>query len=379
MSESSIALWINTETNSLLPNWNTFGSSSLPSIKQGDQVEFEIHWVKSDLSGQFMEEVVLPSTSVIKVAVGVADAVPTSGSFIYSFGGDTVEIPYDATATAASTLINSLASIISAGGVSVLLVNQRTFRITFNNFGSRSSSACDATGLRPSANIYVSIINVGSGSSKAVHHLRPKILPVAYSDAFTNTPAPSITITSINSITNRIKISPSPKVGTFSISNGTKTTGALSVNASASTVLNALVSATISNSTRTYSVAKSGDYSWDIYRTLGTSETLSITTSGIIGFSSKTGVVDFNTFEVEDLLAGNSSVSAMLEVEYSYAGSRHTIYQGAVTIVNDLIEVANYSPSPFPAFTMTEAPIDSEQYVRKNSNWSILSIDGGTY
>lgn len=378
MSESSIALWINTETGSLLPNWNSFGSSSLPSIKQGDQVEFEVHWVKSDLSGQFMEEVTLPSTSVIKLAVGVATAVPTGGSFIYSFGGDSVVIPYDATATSAGTLINSLASITSAGGVSVSLVNQRTFRVAFNNIGSRTSSTCDATGLVPSTNVYVSVISAGSGSSRAVHHLRPKVLPVAYSDSFTDTTAPAITITAINSITNRIKISPSPKVGTFSISNGTKTTGALSVNASASTILDALVSATISNSTRTYSVAKSGDYSWDIYRTLGTTETLTVTSSGIIGFSSKTGVIDFNTLEVEDLLAGNSSVSAMLEIEYSYAGSRHTIYQGAVTIVNDLIEVANYNPIPFPAL-ITEAPIDSEQYVRKNSNWSILSVDGGTY
>lgn len=381
MSESLINLWINTETNSLLPNWNSFGSAPIPPIKQGDSVKFEVHWVRSDLSGQFMEEVVFPPTSVLKVAVGVADAVPTDGYFVYNFEGDTVDIPYNASAEEADALINALPSVITAGGVSVSLINKKTFRIVFNEFGSRTLSTCDSTPLRPSTNIHVTRINAGTVSSKEVQHLRPKVLPVAYSDAFTNTSAPQILITSIDAITNRITISPSPKYGTFAISNGTYTTGALSIDASATSVLNALVSAGISNSTRAYSVSKSGNYSWDIYRTLGTAETLTVTDSGIIGFSSKSGNVDFNTLEVEDLLAGSSSVLATLEVEYSYGAEKYTIYQGNVTIVNDLIENETYSPTPFPDFSggIADAPIDTQQYVRKDGVWSILDIDGGTY
>lgn len=379
MSEPLINLWINTETNSLLPNWNSFGSAPIPPIRQGDSVRFGVHWVRSDLSGQFMEEVEIQPSSVIKIAVGIPDALPTDGSFIYSFEGDTVEIPYDATATEASTLINSLASIVSAGGVSVSIVNKRTYRITFNDFGSRSLSACDATGLRPSTNVYVARINAGSVSSKEVQHLRPKVLPVAYSDSFTTDDPPQITITEIDSATNRISISPSPKYGTFAITNGTKTTGALSISSSAGAVMAELESSGISNATRAYSVLKSGNYSWDIYRTLGSQETLDVSNSGIIGFSSKSGVVDFNTLEVEDLLAGSSSVTATIEVEYSYLDERHTLYQGQVTIVNDLIENETYSPTPFPAFPVTEAPIDGQQYVRKDGDWSILNIDGGTY
>jgi hypothetical protein len=379
MSDSLINLWINTETNSLLPNWNSFGSAPIPPIRQGDSVKFEVHWVRSDLSGQFMEEVELHPSSTIRIAVGIADAVPTDGSFIYSFEGDTVEIPFDATASEAGTLINSLPSITSAGGVAVSLVNKRTLRIVFNEFGSRNMSACDSTGLRPLTNVYVSRINAGSVSSKEVQHLRPKVLPVAYSDSFVNDDAPQITITEIDSATNRITISPSPKYGTFSITNGTLTTGALSVSSSAGTIMNELTSSGISNSTRTYSVSKSGNYSWDIYRNIGSHETLDVTTSGIIGFSSKSGVVDFNTLEVEDLLAGSSSVNATLEVEYSYQGSIHTIYQGQITIVNDLIENITYNPIPFPDVAVVDAPIDGQQYVRKDGDWSILNIDGGTY
>lgn len=381
MSQSLINLWINTETNSLLPNWNSFGSAPIPPIKQGDSVSFEIHWVRSDLSGQFMEEVELVPASVIKLAVGLPNAVPIDGYFTYSFDGDTVDIPFDATDTQASGLINSIPSITSAGGVTVSIVNQNTYRIVFNEFGARSISLCDATGLRPSTNVVVTRIHAGTSTSKEIQHLRPKVLPVAYSDSFTNTSDPIISIEEIDSITNRISISPSPKFGSFAISNGTNTTEALPVDVTATTMLEALISAGISNQTRAYSVSKSGNYSWDIYRTLGTSETLTVTDSGIIGFSSKVGVVNFNTVELEDLLAGNSSVQAVLEVEHSYGGIKQTIYQGNVLIVNDLIEDATFNPIPFPDISggITDAPIDTKQYVRKDGAWSELSIDGGTY
>ena len=168
MSESIITLWINSETNSLLPSWNAFGTATIPSIKQGDSAKVEIHWVKSDQSGNFMSEVTMSPTSTLKLAVGSISGVPTEGYFTYNYQGDTVQIPYDADVTSlpplnppvgfvyveknANTLINSLPSIIAAGGVVVTIVNQKTFRIVFNNFGARASSSCDATTLRPSTN-----------------------------------------------------------------------------------------------------------------------------------------------------------------------------------------------------------------------------------
>ena len=368
MSESLIKLWINSETNTLIPNWNYGGTISLPSLKQGDTIQFEIHWVRSDSGGQFMEEVQMPSGSEIKVAIGIPNGTPSSGFFIYSYGADTVNIPYDATQAQANTLINSLPSIVSAGGVSVSIVNKKTYRIEFNNSGARLLSTCDSTDLRPSTTIFVSRIRTGSVSEKEIQHLRPKLNPVAYSSSFSNVQDPAISIDSIDSITERISISPSPKYGTFTISNGTLTTKALSIYASASDVMSALTSSGLSNSTRVYSVAKSGDFSWDIYRTSGTSETLSVSDAGMVGFSAKSGNITLNTQEVEDLLAGELSAGAVLEVEYSYGGIKQTIYQGNVNIVNDLIEDGVYDPIPFDGF-ITEAPQDGSLYARKNGNW----------
>jgi hypothetical protein len=378
MSESLINLWINSETNSLLPSWNSFGSSVLPSIKQGDSVTFEIHWIKSDLSGQYMKEVAFHPDSELRVAFGIIDGGPTDGSFIYTFEGDSVEIPYDATSTSANTLINSLPSIVSAGGVVVTLINKRTLKIVFNNNGARALPSCDGSGLRPTTGISITRINAGGVSSKEVHYIKQKLSPVAFSDSFVSSPEPAISISSIDSITKRISISPNPKFGSFAISNGTLTTNSLSIDASEGEIVDSLVSSGISNTNRVYSVSKSGDYSWDIYRTTGTAETLSVTDSGMIGFSSMVGIVNFNTAEIEDLLAGQPSVSVIMEVEYTHEGSKQTIYQGSATIVNDLIDSAGYSPVALsePIF---EAPIDTKQYVRKDGAWSELNIDGGTY
>ena len=394
MSESIITLWINSETNSLLPSWNSFGSATIPSIKQGDSAKVEIHWIKSDSSGTFMSEVAMSPTSTLKLAVGSVSGVPTEGYFTYNYQGDTVQIPYDADVTSfpplnppvgfvyveknANTLINSLPSIIAAGGVVVSIVNQRTLRIAFNNFGVRALSYCDATTLRPSTNISVTKINTGGATTKEVQHLRPKVLPIAYTDSFSASPSPVISITNIDSITKRISITPQPKFGTFTISNGTLTTSVLSINSSASDVLSALTSANINSSTRLYSVAKSGDYSWDIYRTSGTAETLTVTDSGMIGFESKFGIIDFNTIELEDYLGGSEKANATIEVEYSDGTIKQTLYQGTVSIVNDLIENSVYSPIPFPELSagIGEAPMDSILYGRKDGIWSAVVGDG---
>jgi hypothetical protein len=373
MSESILTLWINSETNTLHPNWNAFGTASIPPLKQGDIAKVEVHWIKSDSSGIFMQEIEMPQQSTIKIAIGRTSGGPTSGFFTYSFGGDTVDIPYDATEQDAHNLINSIPSIISAGGVVVSIVNQRTFRIVFNNFGPQPLSSCDATNLRPSTNIPVSVINAGTPTTKEVHHLRPKLLPIAYSDNFVNSPSPVISITDIDTITKRISISPSPKFGTFTISNGTFTTGALSVRASASDISSALVSSGITSTSRTYSVAKSGDYSWDIYRTFGTAESLTVTDSGMVGFNSKFGTIDLNTIELEDYLAGEDRATATIEVEYSDGQIKQTIYQGSIVIANDLIENAVYNPIPFPEFSgsggISDAPSDGNLYARQDGAW----------
>ena len=391
MSESIITLWINSETNSLLPSWNAFGTATIPSIKQGDSAKVEIHWVKSDQSGNFMSEVAMSPTSTLKLAVGSISGVPTEGYFTYNYQGDTVQIPYDADVTSvpptnpagyveknANTLINSLPSIIAAGGVVVSMVNQRTLRIVFNNFGVRALSSCDATTLRPSTNVSVTRINTGGATTKEVQHLRPKVLPIAYTDSFSASPSPVISITDIDSITKRISITPQPKFGTFTISNGTLTTSVLSINASASDIISALTSANINSLTRFYSVAKSGEYSWDIYRTLGTAETLTVTDSGMIGFESKFGVINFNTIELEDYLGGAEKANATIEVEYSDGTVKQTLYQGTVSIVNDLIENSVYSPIPFPELSagIGEAPMDGTLYGRKDGVWSSVIGDG---
>jgi hypothetical protein len=65
--------------------------------------------------------------------------------------------------------------------------------------------------------------------------------------------------------------------------------------------------------------------------------------SGLIGFSAKYGVLSLNTMEIELLLNGEATASAILEIEVDADGSRQTILQTPVTITNDLIDTDAYT------------------------------------
>jgi len=69
---------------------------------------------------------------------------------------------------------------------------------------------------------------------------------------------------------------------------------------------------------------------------------MSIANSNIVNFSTKVGLLSLNTMEVEALLAGQSSVDAVMEVEVELAGERLTIVQAQSYIVNDLIDTDVY-------------------------------------
>jgi hypothetical protein len=69
---------------------------------------------------------------------------------------------------------------------------------------------------------------------------------------------------------------------------------------------------------------------------------MSIANSNIVNFSTKVGLLSLNTMEVEALLAGQSSVDAVMEVEVELAGERLTIVQAQSYVVNDLIDTDVY-------------------------------------
>lgn len=381
MSTSNLSLWINPQSNTISSGFYSLAQSPQIVLTQGDDVLVDIHMIES--SGGEATEIPFPLNSSIKCAIGRIDRFPSSGNFIFQYGPDSVSISVTDSIETVNSLINGMPSIVAAGGVIAYFVNSTTYRVVFNTTGPKSNCSVNTSGLYPSSTASIVTITDGSALLNEVQHIKFKTTPVAYSDSFILGTTPTISVQELTTSIFRIKITDVLKYGNFTISNGTKTTAAISWSASSSDILSALSVAGISSTSTAlgvtrYSVTKNDTLSWDISRISGSYESLSVSSIGFTGFSTMTGSLNLNTIEVEDLLGGAARVAATLEVELTAGQIKQTLYQGQINISNDLIDDAIYDPIQFPPSGggVAEAPQDGTLYGRKDGNWSPVVLDG---
>ena len=391
MNKSSVTLWVDTDTNSLLTGFNTNAVANYPTFKQGDNFQIDIHFLKRSANSS----IELPTAgSSYKLAIGNPDARPTSGTWVLAYGSSQVEFDYNETAASVETSLNLIPEIIAEGGVTVALVNgNTTYRITFNNkVGLSSAFTTDASNLIPSSYATVSQIKTGSLTSRGVWHIKLKQIPVAYQSTWTHSTAPSITVTALDSNTSRVAIDPAPKGGTFAVS-GVFTGGASGVWKSKPIPVEAteqMVIDAIGLPSNTVLVSKSGLYSWDItiLEFVSNSVTYQYVTddgdaSGIIGYDFVSGEISLNNYEVSSLLLGASYVDTVLEVEVTTGSTVSTVLQTTCRIVAEVIGQGTYSPIPFDN-PVSQADIDSTllNFVSKDggelNQFAELTFDGGT-
>lgn len=359
----TLKLWVDADTGFLYQSFNS--SSSLPSIEflQGDRVQVEVHMVKI-LNG-FMSEVDFPTGSVLRMAIGKIDASATSGTYTISYGGNTTApILFSATESQIQTALNALASITSAGGVTVAKFSNSLYKVSFNQVGVRTLFTIDGSLLTPPCSTRSVSLKAGSVTDKGEFLIKVKQSPVAFQNSFEDIDPPSITATVLTANqSKRVTISPEPKGGTWAIT-GTgdlqrkvqlSNDGLLDPdwwdeNYTARVSVNAFSSDT-QFSYLNYDVVKVDSYTWDFslksYATppVGYTMPFTVSGSGLIGYSGKIGSLDLNTAEVEYLLNGASSVTTNLELELEeLGGNKKTLLQTTCTIKNDLIDQNNYSP-----------------------------------
>lgn len=337
-------------TGKLLSGWQSISYAQRPVLKQGDLLGVELHIIKNYLGGSFSEYEFSPSTAVT-LAIGKIDTAPSGGTFKLTYGGDaTSALPANATETQVQTALNALASITAEGGVTVTRI-ANSYRIVWNNPSVTTNVlSYSFNELYPTSTINASMARVGSLTQKQIYQVHIKQAPVANITSFVNQDEPVVTVSQIHAPAFvgdtkvwRVSISPQPKSGSFLIGFNAGTTSynsnAIDVNASGDTVLSVLNTAFNGS----WSVVKSGINQWDIATTDSTIFNLSATDSGINPFNSKYGVLDLDTAEVEDLLAGEAEVDAVMEVQLETNGVKFTVIQQSVTILNDLIDDASYS------------------------------------
>ncbi len=351
MPSPALTLWIDLTSGKLLSGWQSISYAQNPVFKQGDTIGVELHIINNFTGGSFAEYEFSPSTAVT-LAIGRIDEAPLSGTFRLNYGTDATEVlNYNATAAQVQTALNALPSITTEGGVTVTKTNN-SFRVIWNTANTTANNlSYSFNELYPTSSIGVNKVKTGSSilGQKQIYQVHIKQAPVANITSFVNQDAPAVNVSQIHapSFTGdtkvwRISISPQPKAGSFLIgfNDGSQeyTTDAIDINSSADTVRSILTSAFDA----TWSVVKSGTNQWDVATSRTSIFNVAVSNAGIIAFSSKYGVLNLNTAEVEDLLGGDSEVDAVMEIQLESNGTKTTITQQNVTILNDLIDDASY-------------------------------------
>lgn len=354
MANPYLILWFDPTLNRLYTGWNQNTPAAQPILKQGDNVGVELHWVRGGNANYPMQEITFPPAANLTLAVGRLDAEPTSGIYTLSYGGDTtaLDIAFDATAAELETALNDLASITAEGGV---IVNKTgsVFRIVWNNPSVTANTlTADVNNLSPTTNSQVVVAREGSATDRQILLFSLRQAPIAACTSFTPTTAPALTVTNIFPSTWRVSIEPSPRTGTFTITQhiGAATTQSDPLPSSASA---AAVESILDGLTAGYYVVKSGEFSWDI--TVPPTVTNITATSALVPYSSMYGVLSMNTAEVEEFLAGNDTGIATLEVEADISGEIQTLIQTNVTVINDLISTSIFNLVQLPDVM----PVDS--------------------
>lgn len=428
MAKSSLTLWIDVDTNRVLDGWNSNNEAPVPSFVAGDTCEIEIHLVRKNASSQFEE---LPTTGKsFKLAIGVIDRLPSGGSWTLAYGNSQIDFDFDEKPEDVQTALNLIPEIIADGGVTVTLVNgDTTYRVMFNEKVALSSTfSTDASNLIPSSIIQKSEVKVGSSTTKAVWHFKPKQVPVVYQPNWTQSTNSSIaTLTNLGGGVGRIEIKPdAPRGGTFTLgaylyevkkyapnqgqtTYNYVTTFPISVNATESDFDNCLPAPVGSIGTGTgtqfdlngVTVKKVGAYAWDFTTKSVTNQHDStwynsqyyidaVTNGSIIPFEYVSSTISLNNYEVASLLAGIGSVEAVLEVEVTENGAVTTVLQTQCKIISDIIGQHTYSPTPFDD-PLTQSDLNAalvgyiqdasntgSTYGRKNGQWeTVLPLAGG--
>lgn len=352
MPRATLTLWIDSDNNQLQAGWQSAASAQRPTLKQGDTVGIELHWVRdARIQGLVMEEVEWSPSVGITLAIGRIEAAPTYGTFTLTFGGDETDpIQYDAGANDVEDALNALTSITTAGGVTVNK-SGNTYRIVFNDAGVITDTLdFNENDLFPTSSIGVTNARAGTATVRQIWQVAVKQSPVAYTETFTDQDpsTPSISVIKAAGFAGdtkiwRLSIYPYPKDGTMVLgwTDGTSKATAPILASAAGDEVEAAMNAVDGGSD--WTVKKVGVYSWDISTSKTTIASPTVNGSGLRSFSAKYCELSLNTVEVENLLGGTASQTAYLEVETLIDGVRQTLIQTPVTFVNDIIDEADYT------------------------------------
>jgi hypothetical protein len=330
--------------------------------------------------GRVYDFTTLPST--LYVALGDVGQRPESGTFTLTYGANTTSaLAYNATPTAVQTALNALASITSAGGVSVSGEAGGPYQITFTNTGVRTAISATTGALYPLTQATIYEAREGTVSIASIQIVALDRQSAALAVTFTDLASASGTVTEIvagNNVTGqlemqRVTISADAYDGTFSLSFDDASTVALPYNIEAIDLQAALVAA----GTWGAGVTVSGTFPiWDItFGGAAANKALAtIDVSGLKVPIGKQGELALNTAGIEAIVAGAELATTKLEVSAVIDAKHSTILQVDAAVLNDGIQNAPETGPASPTY-YTAAEVDNllDDYVTEASLSSTLN------
>jgi hypothetical protein len=198
----------------------------LPPLIFGDSVPLNVRLVEPNPGGGIDDpwrDVDLDGKT-IRVGIGQPGGKPSSGTFTLTYGGNaTASLPFNATSAQVATALNALASIISAGGVTVSGA-VGGYRIAFVTSGARTAITADTDALYPASQFVAIVAQEGDGSTEEVVLGTLKTQPAAYAELTEIPSPPSIDISMIQESV--------VSDGTFTLTYKSETTGPIDLLAS---------------------------------------------------------------------------------------------------------------------------------------------------
>lgn len=380
-------LYVDSERGALVSGFTSTIPATVAPFKFGDSVPVTCRVLTPDTSSSIRPYKEFDLTNrEIRLGIGVPAGLPTVGTFTLTYGANTTSaLAFDADAAAVQTALNALASITSAGGVTVTKPNDGVYRIVFNTAGDRTAISGDTSSLYPTTGAFIGAAQQGTGSLKEIVLVSLETQPAAYVLLEDELPAASIGVTvvraggsGVGEIQTIDLSSPEPYDGTFSLEIDGNSTPAISYNALPEEVQSAIESAsedyvgevTVTGTFPRYTISFGSD--------LGAIGAMSADASDLVVPKGRKGSLNLNTTGVIELLNGEASATAKLEIEILDLddSTPWTVIQQDVTVNQDVIPNSPASQTPLPTYideTALDAALEGKADAVDNTKANLVS------
>jgi hypothetical protein len=347
-----IDLYIDTDRRKLVAGADNPGAPTLPPITQGDTYDVALHFLETTggIGSRAMREV-KPSFSSLKLGLGWIDKAPTMGSFRVKCGvATTPDLAFNISKAAFAGALNALATVTALGGISVESGGAANiFRIRWTDAAVSSESAVltvEENRLAPKCFSRVSRYETDRGW---LHIVKVFQAPIAFTDQFlfpippASTCAIARTGTGARNAVASLTI-PDAAVGSLDLVWNGVATVILPVDTITSQQIEDALNALYTDGVQRFDVTnpRRGVYYIEYVGPLGLAEQVAPTVNlhDQEAGMAPVGTLSLNVPGAELALDGAASVKGLnLECEITTGGEAITLFQQAVTLYNDMLDV----------------------------------------